>query len=69
MTGMGGNLPQSIWQGSSRVFGVEVKCHLLDTGECIIEAQSVHGLMQAMAAKVDDPGEIDEFARWQRGAA
>ena len=63
-------VPASVWSGSFRVFGIDVHCHVLDNGERIIEAGSMMRLLQAMASgpPTDDQGDIDAFARWQRGA-
>lgn len=40
--------PISVWQGSFTVFGVELKCHVLDDGHRIIEATSIEALLEAM---------------------
>lgn len=61
-------LPHSVWTGSFHVMGVEVKCHVLSDGSRIIESDSVHKLLDAMAS----PGKLEEgdlaaFSRWQRG--
>ncbi len=61
------NLPKSIWEGSFKVFGVELKCHVLDDGRRIIEADSVADLLDAMGS-VDpiDIGDLDNFVKWQK---
>lgn len=61
--------PQSIWQGTFTMFGVEVRCHVLDDGRRIIEAESMTELLNAMAScnRVVDPKEIEGFAKWQKG--
>ena len=43
-------LPRPVWSGSFHVFGVEVKCHCLDDGQRIIEADSMARLLEAMAS-------------------
>ena len=61
--------PQSIWQGSFKVFGVEVKCHTLDNGERVIELESVKELFTAMGEASPDTTnspDADAFVRWQR---
>ena len=60
--------PRSVWQGSFSVYGVEIKCHTLEDGQRIIEADSLNSLFDAMADDVADLAGIDEFARWLRGA-
>jgi hypothetical protein len=65
------DLPVSVRQGSFKLFGVDVHCHVLSNGERVIEADSMHALLSAMA----DPGnstetseeDLAKFARWQRG--
>jgi len=63
----------SVWQGSFRIFGVEVKCHVLSDGRRIIEADSMAALLDAwgdpkpIANEGELIGEVERFARWQRG--
>jgi len=62
--------PFSVWQGSFRVFGVEVKCHVLSDGRRVVERDSMLDLMNAMSATPTSEVDIDElatFARWQKG--
>lgn len=62
-------LPHSVWQGSFKLLGVDVKCHVLSDGQRIIEADSFAALLDAMGkpgAKVDE-GEMEAFARWRAG--
>lgn len=66
------DVPHSVWQGSFSVFGVEVKCHVLDDGQRIIEIDSMKALLAAMAGdnNITSPGEspdLTEFARWVHG--
>lgn len=62
------SLPTPVWSGSFTVFGVEVKCHVLDNGQRIIEAGSLEQLLDAMAySDVLAPGDLRDFAQWQRG--
>lgn len=42
-------LPIPVWSGSFTVFGVEIKCHVLDSGERIIEEESMAALFVAAA--------------------
>jgi hypothetical protein len=61
------NVPTSIWQGSFRLFGVDVRCHVLSDGQRVIEADSMEELFEAMA-NGEEIGDIDEgFARWIHG--
>ena len=61
-------LPHAVWSGSFHLFGVDVKCHTLSNGQRIIEADSMHRLLEAMGAggPVID-ADMQEFAKWQRG--
>lgn len=64
------DLPHAVWSGSFDIFGVTVKCHTLSNGKRIIEADSMAALLEAMGAPgvttVID-GDLEEFAKWQRG--
>lgn len=67
------DLPTPVWSGSFKLFGVDVRCHTLSTGERIIEQDSVLQLFQAMGMSggkldADNAEAADAFARWQRGA-
>jgi hypothetical protein len=55
--------------GSFHLFGVDVKCHRLDDGRSIIEAESMERLFAAMAepGREVDAAEMEAFARWQKG--
>ena len=62
-------IPQSVWSGTFTIFGVEVKCHCLDDGSRIIEADSMEELMEAMEAPDEPLGDIEAFMRWNDGGA
>lgn len=57
-----------MWSGTFTVWGIEMRCHVLDNGQRIIEQESFHKFMDAMAdgmpAAEDD--ELTAFLRWQR---
>jgi hypothetical protein len=64
--------PQAVWSGSFRIFGVEVKCHVLDDGRRIIEADSMDQLLGAITAPGSDLTDEDRealagFLDWQHG--
>lgn len=69
--------PIAIASSSFKLFGVEIKYHVLSDGQRIIEADSVQALLEAMAAAptvadapITCPGDspdIEAFAKWQRG--
>lgn len=65
-----GNIPESVWEGTFRVYGVDVRCHVLSDGRRIIESDSMNALLEAMEAKsTGDPGDLAAFDRWRRGEA
>ena len=61
--------PTAIWRGSFVLFGVEVKCHTLDDGQRIIEAESLYDLIQAIANPGTDIDveQVKAFAEWRNG--
>ena len=62
--------PKSVWQGTFRLFGVDVKCHVLDNGQRIIEADSLEELFTAIDDDIiRDPASADanEFFSWCKG--
>jgi hypothetical protein len=61
-------IPHAIWSGSFHMFGVEVKCYVLSTGQRVIDANSMNELMLAMGSSEEiDPGDLGAFGAWQRG--
>jgi hypothetical protein len=60
------DLPESIASSTFHLFGVAVHCHVLSTGERVIEGSSMFDLMHAMESGAD-AGDVDAFVRWQRG--
>lgn len=65
------NIPQSIWEGSFHLLGVEIKCHTLSNGERIIEAESIEKLISALFKQEPEIQEgLDDseaFGRWKEG--
>ncbi len=62
--------PRSVWSGSFHILGVEVKCHILSDGQRIIEADSMHSLLEAMASSEPteiDPNAMQGFLKWRDG--
>ena len=55
------------------MFGVEVRCHVLEDGQRIIEADSIARLFGAMASSDEmdsNEGErsaVEEFTQWIKG--
>lgn len=61
------DLPVAVWSGSFRLFGVDIKCHRLSDGRNIIEEESMHRMLEAMAAGSLDVGDAEGFSKFQRG--
>ena len=64
------NIPRAVWTGTFRIFGVDLKCAVLDNGQRIIDADNVNELFAVMSEpntewRPDDPGLI-AFAKWRR---
>jgi len=65
---MNKELPKAIAEASFKVFGVTLRCYVLDDGHRIINADDVDALLEAMSQEgPKEEGEIMEFAIWQRG--
>lgn len=67
---MSEDVPVSIAQSTFKVFGVDVKCHVLDNGQRIIEADSMNQLLEAMHEPHNQEGDqtsIDALNAWCRG--
>jgi hypothetical protein len=63
-----GEMTESVWSGTFRIFGVDLKCHVLSDGRRIIEADSMADLMEAMEAPGGkELGDIEAFHRWKGG--
>jgi hypothetical protein len=64
-------VPHSVWQGSFKLFGVDVKCHVLSNGQRIIEADSMKEILAAMQGDKDLPPSADDdpaaLAKWLHG--
>lgn len=67
-------LPNVVWTGTFKLFGVDVVCHQLDNNVRVIESESLYALMKAMgtvepdASSPDELMEIMAFASWRSGA-
>ena len=73
--------PHSVWQGSFRLFGVELKCHILSDDQRVIEEESMADLLKAMGSERDDAGgsapppedgsegsDLEGFVKWMKGS-
>jgi hypothetical protein len=61
------DIPVAVWSGTFKLFGIEVACHRLSDGRNIIEEESMHRLLAAMASGTLDVGDVEAFSRFQHG--
>lgn len=59
-------IPKVIWSGSFMLGDVEMKCHVLDNGMRIIDAESIEKFFSGEGKKPTEV-EIINFAKWQKG--
>lgn len=67
---MNTHLPIAVWSGEFRLFGGVIKCHVLDDGRRIIEADSLADLFNPHGPTERSPeveAEIEQFLRWLHG--
>jgi hypothetical protein len=64
-------IPRAIWEGTFTMFGVTLRCYVLDDGARIIHADDVARLFEVMGQEGNvmpsDEEAIREFAMWQKG--
>jgi hypothetical protein len=62
-------LPSSIGVAEFELFGVTLRCHVLDNGQRVIEAEGMERLFEAMSEEphVDVDAAMESFARWVKG--
>lgn len=63
---MSDNLPKAIWSGSFIIGSEEIKCHVLDSGQRIIESDSVAKLFTSMDSGIDEE-QLAKFATFIKG--
>ena len=66
-----GEIPHAVWSGSFNIFGVEIKCHVLENGQHIIEADSIRQLFDSKTVEpcLDAADGLKALARWVKGSA
>ena len=66
-----GRVPVAVWEGTFRLFGVDVRCYVLADGQRIVHAEDRAKLLPVLAGDPEGGPEDDDalvaFARWQRG--
>ncbi len=62
-------LPKVIWVGTFTLFGVDLKCCVLDDGQRVIDGDSLDELFDAMAQPDMPPiGDgLEAFTAWKSG--
>lgn len=60
------DLPHAVWSGVFRIWGVTLHCHVLSTGERVIDAGDIEALF-ARRDDLGDVGDLEAMMRWQRG--
>jgi hypothetical protein len=63
------DIPKAVWSGTFKIYGVELKCHVLDNGQRIIDADSIEQLFAEGNHRISPDGgdELEAFSRWQKG--
>lgn len=65
-----GDLPAAIAEASFNLFGVPLRCYVLDNGQRIVDADDVAALFDAMAngdgSEPSNDG-LDKLAKWLKG--
>lgn len=49
------------------LFGVRVRCYVLDDGRRIVNADDLAAMFESMATGDHDSAQVEAFVRWQRG--
>lgn len=62
-------IPLAIHSGTFNLLGVDLKCHVLDDGKTIIEAESMGKFFDAMAGNAEkmDNEELTRFVAFLKG--
>jgi len=62
-------LPKAIWSGSFFLGGVEMKCHVLDNGMRIIDAESIEAFFRSAEEGIFNPTEEESInlGKWIKG--
>lgn len=62
-------LPKVVWSGVFPLMGVDMKCHVLDNGERIIEQDSVEAFFDATTSETREniEGDLEKFGEFLAG--
>lgn len=61
------HLPRAVWSGSFMIGEIEMRCHVLEDGRRIIDAESMEALLGGDALGDDTADAFAEFMRWAMG--
>ena len=60
-------LPRAVWEGEFNLFGVPLRCYVLDDGRRIIDADDLGRIYAADQRGVEAGDEHDAFLSWLKG--
>lgn len=60
------DMPKAVWEGTFRIFGIDVRCAVLDNGKRVVNGDD---FLQVLSGNSDtlSPDDISEFMEWQAG--
>ena len=63
------DIPKAIWEGSFKIFGIDIKCATLEDGRRIILAESMDALFEVMATgdTTSNTADFAAFYAWKDG--
>jgi hypothetical protein len=60
-------LPQAIATSEMTIGGITLRCHVLDDGRRVLEADGMDRLVEALEAGELDVQDADRLGRWMKG--
>ena len=63
------DIPNAVWEGTFTLFGIEMRCYVLDTGQRVMDGKDLAKFFRAIGKKEmtqDEKGLMD-FIRWTKG--
>jgi len=68
---MSDRIPKAVWEGEFVIFGVRLRCYVLDDKNRLINADDVARLFEVMGQEGNvmpaDEEAIRDFSMWQKG--
>ena len=56
------NIPNVVWSGELRAFGLVLKCHVLDNGMRVVLEESVIAFLKWIESDTTKPDDVGNFA-------